>query len=1051
MNTYFTPVFKLLHCWFCAFATTSPQPQKGRTCSQCTKPAVLWYKGNWFFCFAFAMFFVPNFAFGNPPNLEFTCPDTLVIQLEPGECGTEVFYDTLTWSNTDILLDTLFFPPSGTFFDIGTTVVTLVGTNIFNEAQSCTFNVIVEEFFPNEFECPANVTISLQNQCSRNIGVAEIINLDSTGCIGNYQIMRLGQGGTPIPPGINAFDVGASFLVALQHIDSAFQCLAQVTVSGGTPPSILCPADITVACNVSLTPEALGTPDTSGCYQNIFVGHFDETTTTSCPDSIGFQINRFWVSTDPFGKKDTCVQTITGRRTGIAGVQFPVDFDGTSAPPLLCDNDLGWEETASPEVTGKPSFLNFPIDNNTGCAVSTNYDDIAVNICGAEYDIQRAWTVVDICNPLMTVKDTQYIKIIDTLPPLFTIPDTLFASLSANCNDSLVLPAANQILECSPFSTEIITPWDTLTSNGGLTIIQVTQGVYPINYTLTDACGNVTDSTSWLVIENETLTSCPPDDSVDCHFYFDVIAPAIGTGDFATLGELGLPSFAGNCSFGITETDSVAIDGCGAGIVFRKMVANDVAQSTCVQRIFVEHVSDFSAIFPADTSICTGPNGLNLGQPIFQDVDCEAVVASFSDAFVSEGTAGCYTLERTWTVTNTCVFNGTNLSDDIPFTGRHYLDGGDGIITYLQKITVNDSAAPVFPEGCDMADLFMPADSCRLVFDVPVPVVEGCRNVELSMSGSLGSEMGASVNLGLGAYQVTYTAVDDCGNMGTCVAEFEVLDTVAPVAVCKPVVAVELMTPVNPGDEPMAEVWVADLDGGSFDNCENDLQFSYSPDTMELRRVFFCCETGSYFVSLWATDQSGNKSSCSSIITVQENMSTCDCSDPVLAGTITTEDSTEINNVTTNISSPFGFEENTTTNGGFTANVPVGGDYTITPSKNTGHLDGVSTFDAVLMTRHILGVSLLDSPYKIIAADINHSGQVTTFDIVEMRKLILNIYTEFPNNTSWRFVPKSYVFPNPLDPWEEPFPEMIFINNVVEDRLDLDFIGIKIGDLNGSN
>ena len=120
------------------------------------------------------------------------------------------------------------------------------------------------------------------------------------------------------------------------------------------------------------------------------------------------------------------------------------------------------------------------------------------------------------------------------------------------------------------------------------------------------------------------------------------------------------------------------------------------------------------------------------------------------------------------------------------------------------------------------------------------------------------------------------------------------------------------------------------------------------------------------------------------------------------------------------------------------------------PEKNTNHLNGVTTYDAVLMTRHILNIELLDSPYKIIAADINRSQTVTTFDIVEMRKLILSIYTNYPNNSSWRFVKADYVFPNPLNPWSQVFPEVVNLNNLDDHFLEGDFIGIKIGDMNGS-
>jgi len=102
-----------------------------------------------------------------------------------------------------------------------------------------------------------------------------------------------------------------------------------------------------------------------------------------------------------------------------------------------------------------------------------------------------------------------------------------------------------------------------------------------------------------------------------------------------------------------------------------------------------------------------------------------------------------------------------------------------------------------------------------------------------------------------------------------------------------------------------------------------------------------------------------------------------------------------------------------------------------------------------LISQHILGINTLDSPYKLIAADVSNNGDITAFDMIELRKLILFINTEFPNNTSWRFVDESHVFANPTNPFESTFPENYSINDLVENEI-ADFIAIKTGDVNDS-
>ncbi len=123
------------------------------------------------------------------------------------------------------------------------------------------------------------------------------------------------------------------------------------------------------------------------------------------------------------------------------------------------------------------------------------------------------------------------------------------------------------------------------------------------------------------------------------------------------------------------------------------------------------------------------------------------------------------------------------------------------------------------------------------------------------------------------------------------------------------------------------------------------------------------------------------------------------------------------------------------------------GVYRVTPEKVDNPLNGVTTYDLVLISKHILGLDTLDSPYKMVAADANATRSITTQDIVETRKLILGIYTEFPAVNSWRFVDKDYTFPTP-NPFSAAFPENIILSTFPDDAVD--FVGIKMGDLNNS-
>ena len=129
-------------------------------------------------------------------------------------------------------------------------------------------------------------------------------------------------------------------------------------------------------------------------------------------------------------------------------------------------------------------------------------------------------------------------------------------------------------------------------------------------------------------------------------------------------------------------------------------------------------------------------------------------------------------------------------------------------------------------------------------------------------------------------------------------------------------------------------------------------------------------------------------------------------------------------------------------------------EYDVTPMKTDGVGNGVSTFDLVLINKHILGIEEFDSPYKIIAADVNNSKSVTTIDIAELRKLILGIYDDsnWPGRNSWTFTPEDYVFPTPDMPFTPTIPEFILELDIqANSNIQANFVAIKTGDVNQSH
>lgn len=330
--------------------------------------------------------------------------------------------------------------------------------------------------------------------------------------------------------------------------------------------------------------------------------------------------------------------------------------------------------------------------------------------------------------------------------------------------------------------------------------------------------------------------------------------------------------------------------------------------------------------------------------------------------------------------------------------------------------------------------------------------------------------------LPLGRHKIRWIATNGLGDTTSCEREFWVRDCLPPTVACKDQLTVAI-----------APTILTTVYGTSFLEQANDNvtppTLNYSDNLLEFGvreagtgsgfpvtdsgapqtyLVYLCDDQSGEFtdIELWARDKAGNTQYCLSKLKIEDPFFNCEVGHPGLE-VCTTEPCTEqnIESVQCYIHiSPgndlFPFDAFAITdNSGcffFPNLLPLSSDYVFNLRRYGDYLNGVSTFDLVLLSKHILGVDPLDSPYKIIAADVNRSNSVTTFDIVELRKLILGIYDSLPNNTSWRFIDQNLVFTDATQPFlNAPFPDSFWVNDVQASQY-FEFFGVKVGDLNCS-
>lgn len=544
--------------------------------------------------------------------------------------------------------------------------------------------------------------------------------------------------------------------------------------------------------------------------------------------------------------------------------------------------------------------------------------------------------------------------------------------------------------------------------------------------------------------KDDPIIQCPADKTIECWTSFD------DQGD----------ATAQDCSdFDITkQLIQENLDACGVGFVRFRFTATDEKgnSSNCIQRIDVVDSTPISVTFPPDRTVtCTTTGGGGFqgsidpedlpgnNTPNINGEDCELIAVDYDDQVLTISGDACFKVLRTWTVINWCIFDADeDLNED------------NGYFTDIQEIKVIDEAAPVVDCPADFTvGIF--SDDCTATVNIPVPDADDCAPDDLlnySVMGDFNSF--SNPNVGIGTYTVVIRVEDGCNNKTDCEVEITVEDQKNPTAYCKEGIIITMMNTTP----PMVPLWAIDLDDGSFDNCPGDLEIliSNANNPTPSDGITFDCDdiaTGAeQAVIITVTDAAGNSDFCETFVIVQDNQGVCpnNPGDPLIAGMTMTEADQSVEGVEVAINGGMMSGMAMTTATGYTLDVMAGGDYTATPSMDTDPLNGVSTFDLVIMRKHILGTSLLNSPYKLIAADVNNSGSVTTLDMVNLRKLILQIDNTFQNNTSWRFVEAAYTFPQPINPWAEVFPEVINVNNVNAPVNNADFVAIKIGDLNGN-
>ncbi len=607
---------------------------------------------------------------------------------------------------------------------------------------------------------------------------------------------------------------------------------------------------------------------------------------------------------------------------------------------------------------------------------------------------------------------------------------------------------------------------------------------------------NYNETWTFVKVEDKLAPAivCPPDVTITCDM------------DYTDLNMTGSANGYASCGGIDVEYNDIIINlrTCNEGFVRRRWNIVGRSDIFCDQTITMDAlpgadaVVSFSQVGDFTASNC--PDDIALGEPTWVAGPCDVIGYTVeTDTFFFEDGA-CYKLVNHWTVINWCDYDPNNPNwdgsglwehiqvikvtdetnpviedcEDKMFAINDHSDSDDDGIVCEAKITLTNVAMDPGSENCPtgwlkwqvFVDLWgdgtddLEYSSFLPSFDSSFNDTNGngIGDVYLSptISGGTVSVPLPDISGSMSSHKVRWKVTDGCGNIHTCNYDFMVVDKKAPTPYCISVSTAVM--DMGPDGNPGVEIWASDFNIGSYDNCTavEDLLYSFSGTDYVPNKTFGCEDVANspVEVQMYVWDEKGNNDFCSVFLTIIDNQGLCEDggSRPDVAGDILTEEGIAVSNVETTLSAAIAEypKSDMTDDAGHYAfeNNVMNVDYVIEANKDVDYLNGVSTLDLVKIQRHILGLENLDSPYKLIAADINADNDIKASDLSQLRKLILGVITELPTNDSWRFVNADQELTLDLDLTDVDYA--VELTNVTTDMMSNNMVGVKVGDVNNN-
>lgn len=851
-------------------------------------------------------------------------------------------------------------------------------------------------------------------------------------CPGNLSVTLYNQLGQVLPNPITCQQIGQTVTARVRHTASGNFCNGTLEVFDALPPVLSQCSDQFVFCHEDPSPFAIGYPVASdNCTPSgeLNINYLDIENSLPCGTiqngvPVLKRIDRHWTASDEHGNSSTCLQRVWLKHITLNDITFPPNLDNLSSPALTCGQD---PEDLS--LTGQPTANGAPVEASPECEMGVTFSDQVIQHCApGGFTVLRNWTAIDFCSGTFTNR-MQIIRVEDKQAPVLVAPAPFEVGTDGFlCSGTVNIPSAAATDNCSAVT---VTPGWAFGSGYG-PFYGIPEGEHIITYYAEDACGNQSTATTKVTVKDNTppqaICSADLQVALSSNGWGIVQAATIDAGSFDNCS----PVFLSVSRDGVEFLPQIQVDCQDQGIplllTLRVQDASGLENFcetevnvrdflkpalTCPLNLTLNCLQDYHNL--SLTGQATGSDNCALESIVYQDIS---------------NIQPCNTgsLTRWWTATDAA--------------------GNTKSCQQLITVEVVNGAIVAFPQDVVLQSCISSSDLLPGATGQPVIGGQMCSPMSVNYTDQVFNAPAPS------CYRIFrhWKVVDHCvynpngGSAGIWehTQLIDVQDQTAPQLLLPPDLTVQASPANQQAVVSLPDVEVTDCSSIQF--LQHNSPFASNPLNASGNYP-----VGEHLVTFSAADACGNQAQQTLRITVTPALVPDQFWE--VGGALRNESGLPVRNVPVMLFADGFYAETTAdTNGVFRfEEVPDSLDYTLQPYNNGNWRNGVTTYDLVLMSKHILGLEPLNSPYKMLAADANLSGSITTFDILQLRKLILGIVDSLPSHQSWRFVRAGYVFPDSLNPFTQPVPEQIQLPMLHQHHFGQNFIGIKTGDVNGSS